>query len=36
METPQNLWFFGIFRKYKMETLARNRLTKKKESSSLC
>ena len=31
----ENLWFSGIFRKYKMETLARKRLTKKKESS-LC
>ena len=27
LKTPENLWLFGVFRGYKMGTLARNRLT---------
>ena len=26
LKTPENLWFSGVFREYKMGTLARNRL----------
>ena len=28
LKTPENLWFFGVFRGYKMGTLARNGLIK--------
>ena len=26
LKTPENLWFFGVFRRYKMGTLAKNGL----------
>ena len=34
LNTPENLWFSGVFREYKMETLARNGLNKKKNETN--
>ena len=33
MKTPKNIWFSGVFRAYKMERLARNRLNKRREAN---
>ena len=34
MESPENLWFYGIFRSYYMEALTRNKLIMVKQKKT--